>query len=76
MSNYQIKVKGQLDPRFGAWFGNLALTHTPEGETLLSGEIIDQAALHGLLARCRDLGVTLISVNPVPAKSKMERKGK
>lgn len=65
MSNYQIRVKGELDPRYAELFGILALTHTPDGDTLLTVEIIDQAALHGVLARCRDLGITLISVNPV-----------
>jgi hypothetical protein len=62
---YQIRVQGQLDPSFSAWFNNFAVTHTIEGDTLLTGEVIDQAALHGILARCRDLGVTLISVNPL-----------
>ncbi len=76
MSNYQIRVKGQLDPKLGAWFGNLVLTHTPDGDTLLNGEVIDQAALHGVLARCRDMGITLISVKPVPDTSMGESKGK
>jgi hypothetical protein len=62
---YQIRVKGQLDPQLSAWFDGFAITHTPDGDTLLTGTVVDQAALHGLLARCRDLGVTLISVNPL-----------
>jgi hypothetical protein len=60
---YQIRLQGQLDPSFSAWFNNFAVAHTSKGDTLLTGEVIDQAALHGILARCRDLGVTLISVN-------------
>src|SRR5260221_4735172 len=62
---YQIKVKGQLDPRLSAWFEDFAIAHTPDGDTLLTGTVIDQAALHGVLVRCRDLGVTVISVNPL-----------
>lgn len=62
---YQIKVKGQLDPQFSAWFEGCTISHTPEDDTLISGVVIDQAALYGLLARCRDLGLTLISVNPL-----------
>jgi hypothetical protein len=64
-TSYQIKIKGQLDPSLSAWFGDLAISYTPENDTLLTGSIIDQAALHGILARCRDAGVTLISINPI-----------
>ena len=63
-AEYQIRVKGHLDPKLSAWFGGLAIAHTGDGDTLLIGTIIDQAALHGILVRCRDLGLTLISVNP------------
>jgi hypothetical protein len=62
---YQIRVQGLLDPSLSVWFNNFAVAHTAEGDTLLIGEVVDQAALHGILARCRDLGVTLISVNPL-----------
>ena len=66
MSNtYQIRVKGQLDTRLAGWFGDFAIAHTPDGDSLLTGAIIDQAALHGVLARCRDMGLTTISMNPV-----------
>jgi hypothetical protein len=64
-TTYQIRVQGLLDPSFSAWFNDFAVAHTAEGDTLLTGEVVDQAALHGILARCRDLGVTLISVNPL-----------
>ncbi|KRE41093.1 hypothetical protein [Knoellia sp. Soil729] len=58
---YVIRVGGHLDPHWAAAFG-LALAHDPDGTTLLTGVVADQAALHGTLARIRDLGVTLISV--------------
>ena len=59
---YQIKVRGTLDPRWSDWFEGLQLTHLEGEETLLSGLLPDQAALHGLLERIRDLNLTLISV--------------
>jgi hypothetical protein len=62
---YQIRVKGQLGPHLSAWFLDFTLVQTADGDTLLIGDVVDQAALHGILARCRDLGVTLISVNPL-----------
>src|SRR5688572_19050743 len=66
-SPYQIRVKGQLDPSSSAWFGDFTIAHTPDGDTLLTGTVIDQAALHGVFARCRDLGIAIISVNPFSA---------
>ena len=59
---YEIKIKGHLDPCWSDWFGGLNVTHLEVGETLLSGPLPDQAALHGLLERIRDLNLTLISV--------------
>jgi hypothetical protein len=59
---YEIKIKECLDPSWSNWFAGLRLTHLEEGETLLSGSLPDQAALHGLLERVRDLNLTLISV--------------
>ena len=59
---YEIRLKGHLDPRRAAWFDGLRLTHERDGITLLSGPVVDQAALHGLLRRVRDLGLPLLSV--------------
>jgi hypothetical protein len=62
---YEIRVKGHLAPRWSESFAGLTMTYTESGETILSGPIEDQAALHGILARVRDLNLTLISVNRV-----------
>jgi hypothetical protein len=59
---YKIKVRGHLDQRWSEWFADLTLTHLEGNETVLSGPLSDQAALHGLLERIRDLNLTLISV--------------
>jgi hypothetical protein len=59
---YEIKIKGQLDPRWTEWFAGLELSHLNTDETLLSGMLPDQSALHGLLERIRDLNLTLVSV--------------
>jgi hypothetical protein len=65
MSVYEIRVKAHLDPRWSEWFHGLQITNEPNGETLLWGYIPDQAALHGVLARVRDLNLQLISVTGV-----------
>jgi hypothetical protein len=62
---YEIRVKGHLAARWSEQFAGLAMTYTESGETILTGPIEDQAALHGVLARIRDLNLTLISVNLV-----------
>jgi hypothetical protein len=59
---YEIKIKGQLDPYWADSFAGMRLTHLAGNETLLAGFLPDQAALHGLLERVRDLNLTLISV--------------
>ncbi len=59
---YEIRVKGHLEPFWAETFGGLQLTLTQDGDTLLTGLVADQAALHGLLAKIRDLNLTLISL--------------
>ena len=61
-SGYQLRVSGHLDEHWSSWFGDLTLTHEDDATTSLTGAIADQAELHGLLTKIRDLGVTLISV--------------
>ncbi len=62
---YQIRLKGQLGSEWADWFGGLTITPEDNGTTLLTGPAIDQAALHGLLKKVRDLGLPLISINPI-----------
>lgn len=61
-AHYQLRVAGHLDEHWSAWFGAFVINHEDDGTTTLSGAVADQAELHGLLARVRDLGATLISV--------------
>ncbi|MGB0385556.1 MAG: hypothetical protein ACPGWR_12095 [Ardenticatenaceae bacterium] len=63
-SHYQIKIKGHLDAHYQDWLDGLTIFLTDDGDTILSGSIVDQAALHGVFKKIRDLGLTLISVNP------------
>ena len=59
---YEIRIKGHLDNRWANWFEGLTITALDNGETLLTGPVVDQAALHGVLRRVRDLGLPLVSV--------------
>ncbi len=63
---YQIRIKGHLGREWTDWFEGLAITPENTGETLLTGPVVDQAALHGLLKKVRDLGMPLLPVNRVP----------
>jgi hypothetical protein len=60
--HYSIRVRGHLDQSWSAWFDDLAITNEANGEAVLTGPVVDQAALHGLLAKVRDLGLPLIAV--------------
>jgi hypothetical protein len=59
---YQIRIKGHLDRKWTDWFGGLTVTLEQNGDTLLTGPVVDQAALHGLLKKVRDLGMPLVSL--------------
>ncbi len=59
---YQIRIKGHLGPQWTEWFEGMAVTREENGDTLLTGPVVDQAALHGLLKKVRDLGLPLLSV--------------
>lgn len=65
---YEIRVKGHLDSDWAEWFEGMTLVSLEAGETLLGGLVADQAALHGLLARVRDLNLTLIAVNRIESR--------
>jgi len=62
---YQIRISGHLGGEWTEWFGGLAITLEDNGETLIAGPVVDQAALHGLLRQVRDLGMPLLSVTRV-----------
>ncbi len=63
---YEIRIAGHLPARWSAWFEGLAVAPEPDGTTRLSGPVVDQAALYGLLRKVRDTGLTLIAVNQIP----------
>ena len=62
---YQIRIEGQLDQQWTDWFEGLTITQEEGGTALLTGHIVDQSALHGLLKKVRDLGMPLVSVNRI-----------
>ncbi|MHC1739786.1 MAG: hypothetical protein AB9897_01605 [Anaerolineaceae bacterium] len=69
-TQYQIRIQGQLDSQWTDWFEGLTITLADNGDTLLTGLVVDQAALHGLLKKVRDLGMPLISVIVVESGQK------
>src|SRR5689334_15014136 len=68
LGRYEIRLKGHLDNRWANWFEGLTITREDNGETSLTGLVVDQAALHGLLRKVRDLGLPLVSVIQVDPK--------
>lgn len=71
--HYELRVGGHLDRHWSAWFGGLTLVHEDDGTTTLRGAVADQAQLHGLLTKVRDLGTPLISVTPLDRPTGPER---
>jgi hypothetical protein len=61
-ARYELRVQGVLEPHWSAWFEGLRVTSDQPGQTTIAGPVVDQAALHGLLAKLRDLGLPLLSV--------------
>jgi hypothetical protein len=72
-AHYELRIEGHLDERWSAWFGGLTLIREDDGTTTLRGTVTDQAELHGLIAKVRDLGATLISVNTIDAPGRSDR---
>jgi hypothetical protein len=64
-TEYEIRVQGHLDARWTAWFNGMSLTNESDGTTVIHGPVIDQAALHGLLQKLRDIGMPLVSITPI-----------
>lgn len=62
---FEIRLRGHLDTRWTGWFDGMTITQTEDGNTVLAGPVADQAALHGLLKKVRDLGLPLLSINTI-----------
>lgn len=73
MTIYQFRIKGHLGQRYAESFIDLTITQEPNGESMLTGTVVDQAALYGVLLRIRDLGIPLLSVNPVSETTNTRR---
>lgn len=69
VEQYEIRVDGRLSPRWGSWFDGLTITDEGDGTTRISGPVVDQAALHGLLQKLRDLGITLLSLSRTSSRT-------
>ena len=68
-AHYEIKIQGQLDKSWTDWFDGMAITEDEDSNTLLSGEVIDQSALHGLLKKIRDLGLIILVVQHIEGET-------
>jgi len=75
MLRAEIRVKGQIDEHWSDWFEGLTVTHTDRDETVLTGLVVDQSALYGLLAKLRDLGLSLLSVSILEMDDESEEEG-
>lgn len=73
IQQYEIRVKGHLGPRWAGWFDGLSLTNEDDGITVIRGPVIDQAALHGVLQKLRDVGIPLVSLTQLPPDAPTER---
>jgi len=71
-SRYEIRLAGTLDPRWATWLDDMDVTPDADGSTLIHGVVADQAALHGLLARIRDIGLPLTSVTRIPSDTRLD----
>ena len=69
---YEIRVAGHLSPRWSAWFDGLTVAADADGTTVLHGPVVDQAALHGLLQKLRDVGIPLLSLTQLPSNTSTE----
>ncbi len=74
LQRYELRVQGHLDVRWADWVDGLAFTHEVDGTTTLTGPLVDQAALHGLLSRIRDLGLPIVSLRRVCPSSEAQQK--
>ena len=75
MLRAEIRVKGQIDEHWSDWFEGLTVTHTDHKETVLTGLVVDQSAMYGLLAKLRDLGLPLLSVSTLEMDDESEEEG-
>jgi hypothetical protein len=75
VTEYEIRVAGHLAPRWSAWFDGAAIATDDDGTTVIRGPVVDQAALHGLIQKLRDVGIPLISLTQVPSPTPAEPTG-
>jgi hypothetical protein len=75
LATYEIRIGGHLDPSWEDWFPGMAITLEANGDTFLTGPVADQAALHGILKKLRDLGIPLVSINQIEPEETPRRDG-